>query len=100
MKRVLIATTNNDKYETVKQIFENTIFPTDKYVLESLKTLNIELEDKKEEGDNLERARNKAKFANEQLKKYGFDYIVGLDDAIIIKGRIEPNIKEYIQKKW
>ena len=98
MKRVLIATTNNDKYKTVKQIFENTIFPSDKYVIESLKTSNIELEDKKEEGDNLQRARNKAKFANEKLKEYNFDYIVGLDDAIIIKGRIEPNIKDYIQK--
>ena len=98
MKNVLIATTNNDKYTTVKIIFENTIFPSNEFIINSLKTLNIELEDKKEVGDNLNRARNKALFAYESLKKYNFDYIVGLDDAIIIKDRLEPNIKEYINK--
>lgn len=98
MKSILIATTNNDKYETVKSIFENTIFSKDEYIINSLKTLNIKLEDKKEVGDNLTRARNKALFAYESLKKYNFDYIVGLDDAIIIKGKIEPNVKEYINK--
>ena len=98
MKSILIATTNNDKYETVKSIFENTIFSKDEYIINSLKTLNIKLEDKKEVGDNLTRARNKALFAYENLKKYNFDYIVGLDDAIIIKNRIEPNVKEYINK--
>ena len=98
MKNVLIATTNNDKYRTVKIIFENTIFPSNEFIINSLKTLNIELEDKKEVGDNLNRAKNKALFAYESLKKYNFDYIVGLDDAIIIKDRLEPNIKEYINK--
>lgn len=98
VKTVLIATTNNDKYTTVKNIFENTIFPNTLYKIESLKTLNIELENKKEEGDNLTRARNKALFAFEQLREYNFDYIVGLDDAIVIKNRVEPNVKEYINK--
>ncbi len=60
MKKVLIATTNNDKYRVVKKIFERTIFKKDEYKIESLKSANIKLEDKKEEGDNLNRAYQKA----------------------------------------
>ena len=54
--------------------------------------------DEKEHGSNVERARVKAINAYNHLKEYKYDYIVGLDDAIIIKGRLEPNIKEYIHK--
>ena len=61
MKKVLIATTNKDKYRIVKDIFQATIFPQEEYLINSLKEINVELEDKKE-------------------------------------GRLEPNIKEYINK--
>ena len=98
MKKVLIATTNNDKYSAVSKIFRNTIFKEDEYVIESLKTINVVLEDKKEEGDNIHRAKVKAQDAYNQLKEYNFDYIVGLDDAVRIKGILEPNIKEYLNK--
>ena len=54
--------------------------------------------DEKEYGNNIERARKKAINAFNHLKKYNFDYIVGLDDAIYIKNRLEPNIKEYLNK--
>ena len=47
MKKVLIATTNTDKYRIVKNIFAATIFPKEKYLINSLKDINIELEDKK-----------------------------------------------------
>ena len=97
MERVLIATTNKDKYETVSKIFKYSIFPSDSYKLEKL-TSNMNIPDEKEEGNNIERARRKALIAYEYLKDYGFDYIVGLDDAIFLKGRLEPNIKEYINK--
>lgn len=97
MKKVLIASTNNDKYETVYNIFINTIFPVDEYEIVKL-TDDMNLPDEKESGNNIERARNKALNAVNHLKSYNFDYIVGLDDAVVIKGRIEPNIKEYLHK--
>ena len=97
MKKVLIATTNKDKYDAVSKIFKKTIFPEDKYILEKL-TKEMNLPDEKEEGSNVERARSKALNAYNHLKDYNFDYIVGLDDAILIKNRLEPNIKEYINK--
>ena len=47
MKKVLIATTNDDKYRIVKNIFQATIFPEEelayylKYVKEALLNLDI-----------------------------------------------------------
>ena len=98
MKKVLLATTNNDKYRVVKKMFERTIFKKDEYEIESLKSINVKLEDKKEEGDNLNRAYQKALQAKEELKDYDFDYIVGLDDAIRTKGELNPNIKLMLNK--
>ena len=97
MKKVLIATTNNDKYETVYKIFTHTIFLEDEYTIEKM-TDDMNIPEEKESGNNIERARTKALNAYNHLKDYNYDYIVGLDDAIIIKGRLEPNIKEYLKK--
>ena len=97
MKKVLIATTNNDKYDAVSKIFKKTIFKEDKYIIEKM-TKEMNVPDEKEKGSNIERAREKAKNAYNYLKSYNYDYIVGLDDALRIKGRIEPNIKEYLNK--
>ena len=97
MKKVLIATTNKDKFDAVSNIFKRTIFKEDEYeIIKQSKEMNIP--DEKENGTNTERARQKALNAFNHLKEYNFDYIVGLDDAIRIKGRLEPNIKEYINK--
>ncbi len=97
MQKVLIATTNKDKFDAVSKIFKKTIFPEDEYLILGLSS-DMDIPDEKEEGSNVERARAKALNAFHHLRQYGFDYIVGLDDAIVIKGRIEPNIKEYIKK--
>ena len=97
MKRVLIATTNKDKFDAVSKIFKKTIFPETDFLIEKL-TSDMNIPDEKEEGNNIERARKKALNAFSYLKNYNFDYIVGLDDAIVVKGRIEPNIKEYLNK--
>lgn len=97
MKKVLIATTNNDKYDAVSKIFRMSIFPTNKYIIEKL-TNDMNVPDVKESGSNVERARKKAINAFNYLKKFKYDYIVGLDDALLIKNRLEPNIKEYINK--
>ena len=98
MKKVLIATTNKDKYSAVSKIFKATIFKKEEYSILSLYDIDVNLKDEKECGSNIERARMKAKSAYNQLKDYDFDYFVGLDDAIKIKGKIEPNIKEYLNK--
>ena len=97
MKKVLIATTNKDKYDTVSRIFRKTIFPEEQFIISSI-TSDMNIPDEKESGNNIERARVKANNAFNALKEYNFDYIVGLDDAVFIKGRLEPNIKDYINK--
>lgn len=97
MKKVLIATTNKDKFKIVSRLFNDTIFPSSEYEILGLSS-DMKIPDEKESGSNIERARAKALNAFNYLKDYNFDYIVGLDDAIIIKEKVEPNIKEYINK--
>lgn len=97
MKKVLIATTNKDKYDAVSKVFKETIFPVNEYEIQKLDD-SMHLPDEKEYGTNVERARSKALNAFNHLKAYGFDYIVGLDDAVFIKGRLEANIKDYLNK--
>ena len=97
MKKVFIATTNIDKYNVVSKIFKNTIFKEDEYeIICQSKDMNIK--DIFEEGNNVERARKKALNAYDSLKEYNFDYIVGLDDAIVINNKIEPDVRKYINK--
>lgn len=100
MKKVLIATTNVDKFKAVSKVFENTIFTKDKFILDSLSNIKLDIKDEKEIGTNLERARKKAINAFDAVTKsdYNYDFVVGLDDAIRVKGILEPNIKKYIEK--
>ena len=100
MKKVLIATTNIDKYKAVSKVFENTIFPKDEYIIESLSNIKLNLKDEKEIGTNLERARTKAINAFNALKEsdYNYDFVVGLDDALRVKGVLEANIKKHIDE--
>lgn len=97
MKKVLIATTNKDKYNAVSKIFKKTIFDEKEYIISPLMD-DMNLPDEKEVGNNIERAKAKALNAYNYLKDYNFDYIVGLDDAVRIKNKLEPNIKEYLNK--
>ena len=80
MKKVLIATTNIDKFKAVSKVFENTIFPKEEYIIESLSNIQLNLKDEKEVGTNLERARTKAINAFNALKEsdYNYDFVVGL----------------------
>ena len=100
MKKVLIATTNIDKFKAVSKVFENTIFPKDKYIIESLSNIQLNLKDEKEIGTNLERARTKAINAFNALKEsdYNYDFVIGLDDALRVKGVLEANIKQHIDE--
>ena len=96
MKKVLIATTNIDKFKAVSKVFENTIFPKDKFIIESLSDVKLNIKDEKEIGTNLERARTKAINAFDAVNEseYDYDYVVGLDDAIRVKGKLEADIKK------
>ena len=100
MKRVLIATTNFDKFNIVSRVFENTIFAKDEFIIESLADINLSIKDEKETGTNLERARTKAINAFNALRKseYRYDFVVGLDGAIRVKGILEADIKMYIEE--
>ena len=95
MKKVLIATTNKDKYKSFKSIFMASIFPQEKYLIQGLNDLNIKINDSIEVGSNIQRAKTKALNAKNTIKD--FDYVVGIDIAILVKGQAEPNIKNYIK---
>ena len=100
MKKVLIATTNVDKFKAVSKLFENTIFPKDEFIIESLSNIKLNIKDEKEIGTNLERARTKAinAFSAVNESNYNYDFVVGLDDAIRVKGVLEADIKKHIEK--
>lgn len=100
MKKVLIATTNVDKFKAVSKVFENTIFPKDEFIIESLSDIKLNIKDEKEIGTNLERARTKAINAFNAVSEsnYNYDFVAGLDDAIRVKGILEADIKKYIEK--
>ena len=98
MKKVLIATTNKDKYDTVCKIFRETIFPIDIYIIEKL-TEDMKIPEKEEIGNNVETARTKALNAYNHLKNHNYGYIVGIDDAIKIKNKsLFTNAAEYVLK--
>ncbi len=97
MRTVLIATTNKDKFRVVANIFKKTLFPEDKYEI-ICQTDDMNIHEEWEIGNNIARARTKAINAFNSLKKYNYDYIVGLDDALVVKGRVEPNVKMYVEK--
>ena len=97
MIKVLIATTNKDKYRIVSRIFRKTIFPEKEYDIQGI-TDDMNIPDEKETGSNIERAKAKALAAFNHVKEYDFDYVVGLDDAVVIKGKIEPDVRKYMGK--
>ncbi len=93
--KILLATTNKDKEEIVKRILKSTIFKDAIfYNLEDIPPIT-ELE---EIGDIINRAKDKALNVYNQLLNNEFDFIVGIDDAIKIKGKVIENVKEYLNK--
>ena len=97
MKKVLIATTNRDKFKIVSYIFQETIFPKSEYEIVTF-TDKMKVPEVEEEGTNKERARKKALTAYNYLEDYHFDYIVGLDDAVYLNGIIDYNVKKVMCK--
>ena len=102
MKNILIATKNNDKYNIVSYLLEKICFPkTNNYKFYSLNDIKYDGPDQKEEGTLIHRAEIKAKTVKNYLDKINkniFEFIVGTDDGINIKGNLQENIKELLKK--
>lgn len=98
MKRILIATTNKDKYKIVTYLLSKAGLSEDDYQYQSLDDINYNGPDKKERGSIEDRAETKAKTVSNYLQNNDYEYIIGIDDGIFIKGKLQENIKHYIKK--
>ena len=95
MKKILIATRNKDKYKIVSKLLSAKTFKNFKFI--SLSEIKEDIIDKKEVGDIKNRSYEKAMNVYKSLKNNIYDYIVGIDDGIEIRGNIIENVKEYIK---
>ena len=102
MKNILIATKNKDKFKVVHYLLEKICFPkSDNYVFYSLNDINYKGPEEKEEGTLIQRSEKKAVTVKSFLEKYNknvYEYIIGIDDGIFIKGKLQENIKDYVPK--
>lgn len=95
MKQILIATRNKDKFRIISKLLSTENFKNYHFVC--LDEINDEINDKKEEGDVLNRSYEKALNVYNSLSNNSFDYILGIDDGIKMKGKMIENIKDYIK---
>ena len=95
MKKILIATRNKDKYKIVSKLLSAKTFKNFKFI--SLNEIKEDIIDKKEVEDIKNRSYEKAMNVYKSLKNNIYDYIVGIDDGIEIRGNIIENVKEYIK---
>ena len=93
-EKILIATKNKDKFDIVKRIIESV--KKDTYEILSLYDIENVNKEEKESGSIEERALNKAKQVYKNNKN-DFEYIIGIDDGIIMKGTLIEDIKKYIK---
>lgn len=97
MKKVLLATSNKDKFKIVKYILIKAGLDESEYEILSLKDINYNGPDEKESGGIDERARNKAISVKENLANSDeFEFIIGIDDGIELKGTVRENVKDHI----
>ena len=97
--KILIATTNKDKYRIVTYLLKRA--GLNDYEFKSLEDIDYDGPDKKEQGTIANRAENKAKVVKDYLDENNsndFEFIIGIDDGIFIKGALQENIKDYIRK--
>jgi hypothetical protein len=91
MKNILVATNNNDKYQSISALLEG-VFP-DKYIFNSLTDISISL-DFIETGSIVNRALYKANLCWEYLKETNHKeyYIsIGVDDGFSLEKENEGN---------
>ena len=94
MKKILIATRNEDKYKIISKLLSTKHFKNAQFY--ALKNIDDIVDDKKEEGTIEERSLQKAVNAYKTVNSK-YDLIVGVDDGIKINGKIIENVKEYIK---
>lgn len=90
--KILIATKNNSKFEIISRMLYSIL--GNNILIKSLNDYDYFV-DKDEIGTNIERAKAKAKNAEEQIKE-DFDYILGIDDGIIIDGKEYVTVKDHL----
>lgn len=96
-KTILLATSNKDKFKIVKFFLQKAGLQENEYQILSLKDINYSGPDEKEQGSINQRAKAKAiSVANNVSNNY--DYIIGIDDGIELKGTMHENVKDYINK--
>ncbi|HSQ97697.1 MAG TPA: hypothetical protein VLL98_03175 [Rickettsiales bacterium] len=97
-KQIIIATINESKFEVVKSLLLKCGFD---YIFENINHLQTTRRIKEEIGTVDERAKQKADFffevlkETEELEKY--HCIIGIDDAIELKGKTETEVKKFIK---
>lgn len=94
MKNILLATRNKDKYKIVSKLLSAKTFKNFKFI--SLNEIKEDIIDKKEVGDIKNRSFEKAINVYNNLNNNIFDYVIGIDDGIEMKGQMIENVKEYI----
>lgn len=90
--KILIATKNNSKFEIISRMLYSILGPN--ILIKNLNSYDYFV-DKDEIGTNLERASAKAQNAKEQIKEK-FDFILGIDDGIIIDGKEYITVKDHL----
>ena len=99
MKTILLATSNKDKFQIVKYLLQKANLTEPQYKIISLKDINYTAPDEKEQGTIDQRAKAKAtSVASNVPNRTDYDYIIGIDDGIEIKGTIRENVKDHINK--
>lgn len=93
MKKILIATRNKDKFKIIEKLLSTQNFTDYKYY--SLDDIDESIVDKKERGSVIERSYQKALNTFNCINSK-YDYIVGVDDGIKMKGKMIENVKDYI----
>ncbi len=90
---ILIATKNKDKFNIISKMIASII--DDSVVFKSLNDFDNYIESE-ECGNNVDRAKQKALDASSNIKEK-FDYILGIDDGIIINNQEYAAVKEHLQ---
>lgn len=93
MKKILIATRNKDKFKIISKLLSTNNFKDATFY--SLNDIEENIVDNKETGDIINRSLEKALNAYNNIKE-AYDYFIGVDDGIKLKGKMIENVKDYI----
>lgn len=90
--KILIATTNRDKFKLVSYLLSSSIFKdAEFYSLYDIESIPP----KRESGNVKKRSLVKAQNIFDNISNNIFDYIIGVDDGLRINGKVITAVKEY-----